>query len=137
MRHLVSRSLRSINFYLFFAIYIAAPVASLLRLHGGLSLRALGLPWADKFGIVIFRWAILASVIVSFSTINFSHRGVLLIQRCPRPDAKSNRGKAYDYEAKIAQRKITMPNFISPGKAESAERKTSMQTKKRSTALAI
>jgi hypothetical protein len=32
-----------------------------------------------KFGIVIFRWAVLASVIVSFSTISFSHRGVILI----------------------------------------------------------
>ena len=40
-------------------------------------------------------------------------------------------------ETRIAQRKITIPNFISPGNAESAERKTSMQTKKRSTALAM
>ena len=40
-------------------------------------------------------------------------------------------------ETSIAQRKITMPNFINPGNAESAERKTSMQMKNRSTALAI
>jgi hypothetical protein len=32
-----------------------------------------------KFGIVIFRWAVLASVIVSFSTFSFSHRGILMI----------------------------------------------------------
>jgi hypothetical protein len=32
-----------------------------------------------KLGIVSFRWAVLASVIVSFSTITYSHRGVLLI----------------------------------------------------------
>jgi len=40
-------------------------------------------------------------------------------------------------EASIAQRKITVPNFSNPGKAESAERNISMQTKKRNTALAI
>ncbi len=32
-----------------------------------------------KFGIVIFRWAVLASVIVTFSTISYSHRGFLII----------------------------------------------------------
>jgi hypothetical protein len=32
-----------------------------------------------KFGIVIFRWAVLASVLVTFSTVSYSHRGVLII----------------------------------------------------------
>jgi hypothetical protein len=32
-----------------------------------------------KFGIVIFRWIVLASVVVSFSTISFSHRGIFII----------------------------------------------------------
>ncbi|HEY1650138.1 MAG TPA: hypothetical protein VGF96_19295 [Terracidiphilus sp.] len=32
-----------------------------------------------KFGIIIFRWAVLASVIVTFSTLSFAHRGILLI----------------------------------------------------------
>ena len=32
-----------------------------------------------KFGLVIFRWAVLASVLVTFSTITYSHRGVLII----------------------------------------------------------
>jgi hypothetical protein len=32
-----------------------------------------------KFGIVIFRWAVLASVIVTFSALSFSHRGILLV----------------------------------------------------------
>jgi hypothetical protein len=40
-------------------------------------------------------------------------------------------------EARNAQRKTKVPNLISPENAESAERKTSMQTKKRSTALAM
>jgi hypothetical protein len=32
-----------------------------------------------KFGIVVFRWAILASVIVTFSSISFAHKGLMLI----------------------------------------------------------
>lgn len=32
-----------------------------------------------KFGIVIFRWAVLASAIVTFSTVSFAHRGILII----------------------------------------------------------
>jgi len=32
-----------------------------------------------KFGVVIFRWVVLASVIVSFSTLSFAHRGILII----------------------------------------------------------
>jgi hypothetical protein len=32
-----------------------------------------------RFGIVIFRWAVLASVIVTFSSVSFAHRGMLII----------------------------------------------------------
>ena len=32
-----------------------------------------------KFGIVVFRWAAVASVLVSFSTVSFSHRGMLAL----------------------------------------------------------
>jgi len=32
-----------------------------------------------KFGIVIFRWAVAASIIVTFSSISFAHRGILVI----------------------------------------------------------
>jgi hypothetical protein len=32
-----------------------------------------------KFGLVAFRWAALASVLLSFSTISYSHKGVMLI----------------------------------------------------------
>jgi hypothetical protein len=40
-------------------------------------------------------------------------------------------------ETRAAQRKTTVPSLWSPENAESADRKTSMQTKKSSTALAI
>ena len=32
-----------------------------------------------KFGIVIFRWAVLVSAIVTLSTLSFTHRGILII----------------------------------------------------------
>jgi hypothetical protein len=68
-----------IYFYLYWAVYIAS--AMLLYFicmevfHSALS----AFPGLMKFGMVIFRWAVLASVILSFSTISFSHRGVPLI----------------------------------------------------------
>jgi hypothetical protein len=32
-----------------------------------------------KFGLVVFRWAVLASVIVTFASVNFAHRGILAL----------------------------------------------------------
>jgi len=37
------------------------------------------LPGLLKFGLVIFRWAVLVSVIVTVSSVSFAHRGVLII----------------------------------------------------------
>jgi hypothetical protein len=37
------------------------------------------LPGLLMVGIVIFRWAVVVSVIVTFSSVSFAHRGVLLI----------------------------------------------------------
>ncbi len=48
-------------------------------MHGGLPLRAVGFSRADEFGIVIFRWAVLVSVIVTLSSISYAHRGILII----------------------------------------------------------
>jgi hypothetical protein len=66
-------------FFVFWSIYIASAVMlfficievfrSALSAFAGLM----------KFGIVIFRWAVLASAIVTFSTLSLSHRGILII----------------------------------------------------------
>jgi hypothetical protein len=66
-------------FYGYFGVYIAS--AALLFFVCLEVFRSVlsAFPGLMKFGIVIFRWAVLASVIVSFSTISFSHRGVILI----------------------------------------------------------
>jgi hypothetical protein len=37
------------------------------------------LPGLMKFGVVVFRWAALVSLIVTFSTVSFAHRGIMVI----------------------------------------------------------
>jgi hypothetical protein len=37
------------------------------------------LPGLLKFGVVVFRWAVLVSVIVTISSVTFAHRGVMII----------------------------------------------------------
>src|SRR5258708_107957 len=66
-------------FYAYWAVYIASAVSlffvclevfrSALSAFSGLV----------RFGIVIFRWAAVVSVIMSLTTVPFAHRGVLLI----------------------------------------------------------
>jgi hypothetical protein len=66
-------------FFVYWAVYIASAglmfcvcmevFRSVLSSFSGLT----------KFGILIFRWAVLASVIVSLSTLSFAHRGLLVI----------------------------------------------------------
>ncbi len=66
-------------FFAFYGVYIASAVLlffvamevfrSALSAFSGLM----------KFGVVIFRWAVIASVLVTFSTITYSHRGVMII----------------------------------------------------------
>jgi hypothetical protein len=68
-----------VYFCVFYAVYIASAVLlffvcmevfrSALSAFSGLM----------RFGLVIFRWAVLASILVTFSTITYSHRGVLII----------------------------------------------------------
>src|SRR6202035_3411762 len=68
-----------IYFYGYYAVYIASAVLlfficlevfrSALSAFSGLV----------RFGIVIFRWAAVVSVILSLTTVSFSHRGVMAI----------------------------------------------------------
>jgi len=67
-------------FFVYWAVFIASAVIlyfvcmevfrSALAAFSGLM----------KFGLVVFRWAILASVIVTFSSMPFTHKGLVLIQ---------------------------------------------------------
>ena len=64
-----------IYFYTYWAIYIASAVLLFFVCMEVFRSALSAFPGLMKFGIVIFRWAILASVIVSLSSIDFSHRG--------------------------------------------------------------
>src|ERR1035437_9798264 len=66
-------------FYTYWTVYIASAVLLFFICTEVFRSALSAFPGLTKFGIVIFRWAVLASVIVSFSTISFPHRGVLLI----------------------------------------------------------
>ncbi len=66
-------------FYTYWTVYIASAVLLFFICAEVFRSALSAFPGLMKFGIVIFRWAVLASVIVSFSTISFQHRGVLLI----------------------------------------------------------
>jgi hypothetical protein len=69
----------AIYFFCFYGVYIASAVllffVSMEVFRSALS----AFSGLMKFGIVIFRWAVLASVLVTFSTISYSHRGALII----------------------------------------------------------
>jgi hypothetical protein len=90
-----------IYFFAYWAVYIASVVLiyfvcmevfrSALSAFSGLM----------RFGLVIFRWAVLASVIVSFSTLSFSHRGILII-----PDV------AYGLMRSVSAVEICMLGFL-------------------------
>ncbi len=66
-------------FFSFYAVYAASAVLlyfiSLEVFRSALT----ALPGLLKFGIVIFRWAVLVSLIVTFSTVTFSHHGLSAI----------------------------------------------------------
>jgi hypothetical protein len=66
-------------FFTYWAIYIASAVLLYFICMEVFRSALSAFPGLMKFGIVIFRWVVLASVIVSFSTITFSHRGYMLI----------------------------------------------------------
>jgi len=63
-------------FLAFWAIYIASAVLLFFICIEVFRSALSAFPGLIKFGIVVFRWAALASLILTFSTISFAHRGV-------------------------------------------------------------
>ncbi|MGA3160531.1 MAG: hypothetical protein ABSC77_04885 [Terracidiphilus sp.] len=68
-----------IYFYGFFGVYIASAILLFFVCMEVFRSALSAFPGLMKFGIMIFRWAVLASILVSFSTIPFSHHKLLLI----------------------------------------------------------
>ncbi len=66
-------------FFVFWAVYIASAVLLYFICMEVFRSALSSLPGLLKFGLVIFRWAVLVSVIVTLSTVTFANRGLLMI----------------------------------------------------------
>jgi len=66
-------------FYFYWAVYIASAALLFFVCIEVFKSALSAFTGLMKFGILIFRWAVLASVIVTLSTISFSHQGILII----------------------------------------------------------
>jgi len=65
--------------YLFWAVYVASAVLLFFVCMEVFRSALTSFSGLTRFGLVIFRWAALASVIVAVSTVSFAHRGLLVI----------------------------------------------------------
>jgi hypothetical protein len=65
-------------FFTYWGVYIASAVLLFFICMEVFRSALAAFPGLMKFGIVIFRWAVLASVIMTFSSISFAHRGILI-----------------------------------------------------------
>jgi hypothetical protein len=68
-----------VYFFGYWAVYIASAVILYFVCIEVFRSALSAFPGLMKFGLVVFRWAALASVIVSFSTISFSHHNILIM----------------------------------------------------------
>lgn len=66
-------------FFTYWTVYIASAILLFFICVEVFRSALASFPGLMKFGIVIFRWAVLASVIMTFSSISFAHRGILVI----------------------------------------------------------
>ena len=68
-----------VYFFGYWAVYIASAVLLFFICTEVFRSALSSFSGLMRFGIVIFRWAVFASVIVTFSSISFAHRGILVI----------------------------------------------------------
>jgi hypothetical protein len=69
----------AIYFFVYWAVYIASAVLLFFICMEVFQSALSAFSGLMKFGIVVFRWAVLASLIVTLSTISFAHKGLMLI----------------------------------------------------------
>jgi hypothetical protein len=65
--------------FLYYAVYIASAVLLFFICMEVFRSALSALPGLAKFGIVIFRWTVLASAIVTLSSMSFNHKGFMVI----------------------------------------------------------
>jgi hypothetical protein len=73
------RSYYAVYFFAYWAVYIVSAVLLLLVCIEVFRSALSALPGLMKIGIVIFRWAILVSVVLTFSSLRFAHHGLAAV----------------------------------------------------------
>jgi hypothetical protein len=68
-----------IYFFVYWAVYIASAAILFFVCTEVFRSALAAFSGLMNFGLVVFRWAAFASLLVSFSTLSFSHRGILII----------------------------------------------------------
>jgi hypothetical protein len=68
-----------VYFFSYWAVYISSAALLFFVCIEVFRSALSALPGLMKFGIVVFRWAILVSIVLTFSSISFSHRGLEII----------------------------------------------------------
>jgi hypothetical protein len=68
-----------VYFFAYWAVYITSAVLLFFVCIELFRSALSALPGLMKFGIVVFRWAILVSLVLTFSSISFTHRGLAVI----------------------------------------------------------
>lgn len=66
-------------FFVYWAVYIASAALLFFICLEVFKSALAGFSGLMRFGVVIFRWAVLASLIVTLSSISFAHRGFLIL----------------------------------------------------------
>ena len=69
----------AVYFFVYWGAYLASSILLLMVSIEVFRSALSALPGLMKIGIVIFRWAILVSVVLTFSSISFAHRGFALV----------------------------------------------------------
>lgn len=73
------RNYYAVYFFAYWAVYITSAVLLLMVCIEVFRSALSALPGLMKIGIVIFRWAILVSVVLTFSSITFAHHGLAAV----------------------------------------------------------
>jgi hypothetical protein len=69
----------AVYFFAYWAVYIASAILLLFVCIEVFRSALSGLPGLMKIGIVVFRWAILVCVVLTFSSISFVHHGLAAV----------------------------------------------------------
>ena len=77
--HVLSTTLHKVYYFGFFATYLATAVLLFFICIEVFRSALAAFPGITKLAIVIFRWAAVVSVIVSLSSISYTHRGLRII----------------------------------------------------------